>query len=490
MNDEQQFVLPENEQIHTARSKLIRTLPDKGKGDAEIRRHLADDLLPGLSRSSQSANYYGFVTGGSTDIASYADNVVTQCDQNVQVHLPNETIATDIEDAALRQLCDFIDFSAEEWPHRTFTTGATASNILGLACGREYVISTLARKQDKNASVSETGILEAMRAADIDRIQILTTLPHSSLGKAASILGLGRSSIIDLGLFQAKHNFDFAALENALKRPRTASIIVISCGEVNTGYFATSDSDMQTIRALSDAHSAWIHVDAAFGLPARLLPASSPYYRALVSGVRDIHLADSITGDAHKLLNVPYDCGIFLSRHLDIATTVFQNSNAAYLSSSASSSDSIPSPLNIGIENSRRFRALPVYASLSSLGREGYTELLERQIRLARLIAEFIQSRPEFELLPRYPPSFGKVKEQGISRVYIIVLFRAVDDGVNEQLVKKVNATRRIYISGTQWEGAPAARFAVSNWQVDVERDLGLVKEVLLGVVASTAGSN
>ncbi|SMY28732.1 unnamed protein product [Zymoseptoria tritici ST99CH_1A5] len=476
MSDESQTVIPSQAAISSARSKLIRTLPAQGLGIEHVQKHLQEDLTPALSNSSKSANYYGFVTGGSTEIASYADNLVTQYDQNVQVHLSQETIATDVEDAALRQFCDLIDFPAEQWQHRTFTTGATASNILGLACAREYVLSA------RGASVSVDGMYEAMRQAEIDHVQILTTAPHSSLGKAASIVGLGRSSIIDLGLFQAKHNFDFAALEEALKRPRTASIIVISCGEVNTGYFATSEADMQKIRRLSDTYGAWIHIDAAFGLSARILPRDDPSYRALVGGVRDIELADSITSDAHKLLNVPYDCGIFLSRHLELATRVFRNSNAAYLSTS--SMGEIASPLNIGIENSRRFRALPVYASLAAYGRDGYREILERQIGLARSIAEFIQSTPGLELLPRYPPSFAKVKEQGISRIYIVVLFKATDDNVNERLVQRVNATRRIYISGTQWDGNPAARFAVSNWQVDVARDLALIKEVLLGVLS------
>jgi glutamate/tyrosine decarboxylase-like PLP-dependent enzyme len=187
------------------------------------------------------------------------------------------------------------------------------------------------------------------------------------------------------------------------------------------------------------------------------------------------------------LLNVPYDCGIFLSRHLELGTKVLQNSNAAYLSSS--SSNEIPSPLNVGIENSRRFRALPVYASLSSYGRDGYRDILQRQISLARSIAEFIQSTPDFDLLPQYPPSFAKVKEQGISRIYIVVLFRATDASVNKTLVQRVNATRRIYVSGTQWDGQPAARVAVSNWQVDIARDLPLIKEVLLSVVSSPSHS-
>lgn len=482
MSEDEQNVLPALSAIEASRSKLLKSLPREGLGTEEVQKHLQDDIVPGLNRSSKSANFYGFITGGSTPAASYADNIVTEFDQNVQVHLPNDTIATDVEDAAMRMLCNLVDLEEHEWSHRTFTTGATASNVIGLACGREYIVAEMARRQGKTASVSEDGIIEACKIAGVDIIQILTTVPHSSLRKAASIAGLGRTSVIDLGMFQAKHNFDLSALEEALKKPRTASIVSISCAEVNTGFFATSGDDMKTIRKLCDNYGAWIHVDAAFGLPARCLPKDDPRYSALVNGVKNIILADSIAGDCHKLLNVPYDCGVFFSRHLDIGTQVFQNPNAAYLS--ASSESSIPSPLNIGIENSRRFRALPVYATLAAYGRDGYVELLQRQICLARAIATFLANTPHFQLLPQSPPSFAKVKEQGVARIYTIVLFRANDSTINEHLVQRVNATRRIFISGTQWDGQPAARFAISNWQVDVDRDMALIKEVMLSVVS------
>ncbi|CAK3968416.1 L-2,4-diaminobutyrate decarboxylase [Lecanosticta acicola] len=460
-------VTPPSEALETCRSKLLKKLPQDALGLDQTSKHLQEDIAPGLNRSSQSPNFYGFVTGGATPAAKFADNMVTEYDQFVQIHQPQDTISTEVEDAALRMLCDLVDLPEEQWQHRTFTTGATASNIVGLACGREFVLREAAKQRPVEISISEDGIYEAMCKTGIDKIQILTTAPHSSLGKAASILGLGRKSISQVGLYQASHHFDFARLEELLQTPRAASIIVVSCGEVNTGFFATSGDDMRRLRALADRHHAWIHIDAAFGLQARCLPHDDPQYRAIVDGIRGLELADSIAGDAHKLLNVPYDCGIFLSRHLELGIQVFQNVGAAYLSSSSSSSSSssppsvaggreqrpIPSPLNIGIENSRRFRALPVYATLAAHGRTGHQKILKNQIALARGIARFISSHPALELLPRVPASFAKPKEQRISTTYIVVLFRAVDDAVNAALVGRINATRRIYVSGTRWDG-------------------------------------
>ena len=125
---------------------------------------------------------------------------------------------------------------------------------------------------------------------------------------------------------------------------------------------------------------------------------------------------------------------------------------------------------------------MPVYATLAAYGREGYREMLERQIKLARGIAAYLLQSKEYQLLPR-PSSLEVSDARRLQDIYIIVLFRAIDDQLNKTLVQRLNATRRLYVSGTQWEGAPAVRFAIANWQVN-GRDLDLVKEVLSGAVS------
>lgn len=101
--------------------------------------------------------------------------------------------------------------------------------------------------------------------------------------------------------------------------------------------------------------------------------------------------------------------------------------------------------------------------------------MIQRQVLLARAIARFITSNAHFELLPM---------NMHENAVYIIVLFRAKDDKLNGELVQRINSTRRIYVSGTQWDSKPAARFAVASWMVNIERDILLIKEVLEGIVS------
>ncbi|KAJ7653301.1 pyridoxal phosphate-dependent transferase [Mycena polygramma] len=456
--------LPPTEAIAHAEASLPISLPDTGLGLENIKRHLLDDIVPAFNRPNESPNYYGFVTGGTTDAALYADYIVSGFDQNAQVYSPKEAIGGSVEDAALRMLQQLLSIDEGDFPGRVFTTGATGSNILGLALGREFSVAAAGRRNfpSSNPSVAQLGVVPACLQAGVRKIQVLTTLPHSSLYKAASVVGLGASSIICLPLSaEQPWTFDLDALEQKLSESDgVANIIAISAGEVNTGRFATSREEMVKIRALADKYGAWIHADGAFGLQARVLHQNSSH-ESIVDAVGSIVLADSLTGDAHKLLNVPYDCGFFFTRHLALQQAVFQN--AATL---VPDTGLIPSAHNLGIENSRRLRALPVYASLLAYGRVWHRDLLERQIELARSIAAFILASDSYELLP---------KNTELMDVFMIVLFRARSPTLNAELVSKLNASKVIYVSGTRWDDAPATRIAVSTWRVDVERDSGRV---------------
>ncbi|KAJ0426517.1 pyridoxal phosphate-dependent transferase [Aspergillus carlsbadensis] len=470
-------VLPDASSLARARATLPSSLNANGIGFEPAKRHILDDIVPAFNNSSISPRYYGFVTGGVTPAALFADSIVSAYDQNVQVHLTEHTIATDVEHSALGLLVDLLKFD-REWQNGTFTTGATASNIIGLACGREYVLrSVLTRKGVTSLrSVGESGLYETMQAAGLSGLQILSTMPHSSLVKAAGILGFGRANVKDVSSKNGHLQFDLKLLELELQRSDKATIVAVSCGEVNTGHFATDGLDeMRVLRTLCDKYGAWLHVDGAFGIFGRILP-ETPEFSAIKKGCEGIELADSLAGDAHKFLNVPYDCGFFFCRHR-VAMDVFQNANAAYLTDGRSEEQSIPSPLNIGIENSRRFRALPVYASLLAYGSSGYQKILQTQIRLARQIAGWLFDHPKYNVLPEV-----EEKKELLERTFMIVLVSAKDDSLNCQLTAKINATSKMFVSNTSWQGRPACRIAISNWRAE-ETDFDNVRGVLESIV-------
>ncbi|KAM0552577.1 hypothetical protein ACHAPJ_007906 [Fusarium lateritium] len=464
--------LPALSAIQEAESKLPR--PDSGDylqgvSQEDVVRHIVQDIVPACNGQASSSRYYGFVTGGTLPIAEWADNVVSRLDQNVQVHLPAQTIATTLEDSALEMLVSLLKLG--DWKGRTFTTGATSSNVLGLACGREAIL------EKRGQSVGEVGLLAACLSAGVKEIQILTSAGHSSLSKAASVVGFGRGSVKELRLSNREPwRLDIEALERELQKKDTASVIALSAGEVNTGRFSlTGVEEMRKVRELADKYGAWIHVDGAFGIFARALPEEDNY-KTLHKRVEGLELADSITVDGHKLLNVPYDCGMFLTRSPAILQSVFTNPNAAYLSGGAST---IPSPLNIGLENSRRFRALPAYAVLLNEGRPGMGSLFANMTALSRQVAAFLRDSEHYELLPDDGAS--------LDEIFMIVLFRAKDPKLNDELVQKINETRQMYVSGTSWKGEKAVRIAVSNWMVDVAKDFKVVTSILTHVAEGKA---
>ncbi|KAK8042228.1 hypothetical protein PG993_006751, partial [Apiospora rasikravindrae] len=476
--------LPRPAQLHHARASLPSPAGDaylQGRGRQATVEHLLDDIAPALNGQNSSSRYWGFVTGAVLPVAEVADNLVSAYDQNVQVHLPGQTIATEVEDAALRMLLDVLRLGpAEGWSGRTFTTGGYHEQHPGPGMRTGGCLVHQALGGWKTAS--ELGILAACLRAGVKEIRVLTSMGHSSLSKAASVVGLGSASVHELPHSDDEPwRLDLDAVHRELQQDGVACIIALSAGEVNTGRFATQGlEDMQRLRQMADQYGAWIHVDGAFGIFARALPETDQFSR-LHQTAAGLELADSITVDGHKLLNVPYDCGVFFTHQASILTSVCRNPNAAYLSSKAAD---IQSPLNVGLENSRRFRALPAYAVLLSEGREGLAEMFARMVHLARGIAGIVQFSPDYFLLP---DSQGKeYGNMGLGDTHICVLFRAKDDSLNDVLVEKINAMGSWYVSATKWKGQKAVRVAVANWRIDHEEDLEVVRRSL----ASIAGEH
>lgn len=455
---DQLHVIQSVETIKTVSNGLLRSLPDKGLGLEETFEFLNNSVLPGLSNQS-TENYLGFVTGGVTPAALLGDYLTTLYDQNAAAY--GGSVAPLVEIAALDLLLDLLDLNSSQWPGRILTSGATASNILGLAAGREYVIQRASGSDD--CFTSELGIHRAITQAGLDDLQVLHCMAHSSVAKSASILGIGTRSVISCSDPKAPWNFDLATLEKKLATPHVGSIVVVSFGEVNTGRYTRSINE---VRILCDKYNAWLHIDGAFGIYSRALRATpGPYQHVAREWTEGLELADSITGDSHKSLNVPYDSGFFFCKDESILRRVFQNPAAAYL---ARDLNAPTNALDKGIENSRRFRALPLYSTLLAYGREGYRRLVEESISYARAVATFISESEEYVLLP----------DNDINQISTIVIFKAKDEELNKQLNHRINSSRKVFVTGSAWNGEVAQRIAVSNWKITSEKSKRVISEL------------
>jgi glutamate/tyrosine decarboxylase-like PLP-dependent enzyme len=236
---------------------------------------------------------------------------------------------------------------------------------------------------------------------------------HATIFSALRFIGLGAGTA-QLIAVDAQGAIDPGALE--LDGP---AIVCAQAGNVNTGAFAIADA--------CRAAGAWLHVDGAFGLWA----AASPRYRHLVAGAER---ADSWATDAHKWLNVPYDCGLAIvadrAAHREAMSV-----SAAYLveSEHRDNYDFVP-------EASRRARGFAVYAALRSLGRRGLASLIDRCCSHAALIA----CRPS--------------------------------------AIARVQADGTCWVGGTVWRGREAMRISVSGWATsvaDVERSAAAILRAL-----------
>ena len=246
------------------------------------------------------------------------------------------------------------------------TTGATTANFTALAAARRWWAQRHGVDVDERGFEglpSGAGLLERLRASERDQ----------GAGDAGHRPRLRARPRRD-----AAGRLDVDALERALAGLSGAPAIVIgNAGDVNTGDF----DPIERMADLAERFDAWLHIDGAFGLFARLTPRAA----GLAAGVERAH---SVISDGHKWLNVPYDCGFAFVRDPEPLRATFALT-ASYLPG-----DEVPSP-----ESSRRARSLAVWATLRAYGRSGYRAMVERHLDLAQRLARRVDESPELELL-------------------------------------------------------------------------------------------
>ncbi len=403
------------------------SLPETGSGALAA----LTELLAGSDVATRSSGprFFHFVTGGTTPAALGADWLTSLLDQNA-FSAVSSPLGAQLEEIAIRWLVDLFDLP-EDWSG-VLTSGATMANFVGLACGRRWWA------QEHGVDIDERGF------AGLPAVPVFSTpYLHASARKALAMVGLGRDTPHLVEADDLEH--ELAALDGA------PAIVIGNAGDVNTGDF----DPIARLADLAEKHRAWLHVDGAFGLFARVTPEAA----ALAEGVER---ADSVIADGHKWLNVPYDCGFAFVRDAGLLKEPFRLT-AAYLPS-----DETPSP-----EASRRARSLAVWATLRAYGREGYRTMVERHLALARRLGQRVEDEPELELL-------APVKLN-------IVCFRHRPAGMDPEeldahnlaLGEEVLNDGRVFVGTTRLDGKVAFRPAIVNWRT-TERDVDLLVDVLL----------
>lgn len=415
----------------------------EGLGVAAAIDHARHVLAPQFA-ASPGPRYFGFVTGGATPAALAGDWLAAAYDQNAS-HAAG-SVAAALEGATTRAFAALFGLGAGMTGY--FVSGATQSNTVALATARQWAYRRL------GIDVAEQGL------AGAPPIRVIGGMPHSSLGKAMSILGLGRARLETVPCLPGRTAVDPAALARRLADGGDAPTVVLaSAGEVSTGDF----DDLVALAELCRAHGAWLHVDGAFGLFAALDPERAPLLRGLEH-------ADSVTVDLHKWLNVPYDSALVYTRHPALQREVFRAA-AAYLGDA-------PDPLHHTPENSRRLRALPAWTTLAAYGRAGIGEWVARNCAMARRLGAGLAAMPQIELLDEV-------------RLNIVCFaLREGGDAARDAFLERLVADGRAFMTPTRLFGRPAIRAALSNWRTDapdVDITLDAVREVLAAMAPVAA---
>jgi glutamate/tyrosine decarboxylase-like PLP-dependent enzyme len=410
------------------RASLGGPTPEHRADPATVVNRMADAVEAGGLMAMDSGRFFGFVIGGALPAALAADWLVTAWDQNTGLFTPSPATSV-IEEVAGRWMLDLLGLPAES--SFAFVTGGQMANTTALAAARHHVLAAVGWDVEADGLPGSPPI----RLVVGDEV-------HVTIPRAARFLGLGLRSIEHVGV-DANGGMLPADLERVLARaPGQPTIVCCQAGNVNTGAIDPTGE----LASIAHAHGAWLHVDGAIGLW-----AAASRNIARLDGLDE---ADSWSTDAHKWLNVPYDCGIVICRHPE-SHRAAMTATASYLVQAAPGTDR--DPVDWNPEFSRRARGVPVYAALASLGREGIAAIVERCCAHARRFAELLAAQPGIVVLN------DVVLNQ--------VLVRFLDPSGRDQdhdartraVIAKVQQDGTCWLGGSTWRDQAVMRISVSN---------------------------
>jgi glutamate/tyrosine decarboxylase-like PLP-dependent enzyme len=408
---------------------LNESFPASPRDPRDVIKQL-DQIGSGATVATTGGRYFGFVNGGIFPAAMAANWLAAAWNQNAALRVMSP-IAAELEELVLRWVCEAL--ALPPVCAGGLVTCATMANFTALVTARHALLKRAG--WDVNA--------DGMFGAPPIEV-VVGAEAHASILKALSLAGFGRRRVT---IVEA----DAQGRMRADKLPRLSqrTIVCIQAGNVNTGAF---DPAQEICRAARD-QGAWVHVDGAFGLWARI----SRKYDHLTSGFDQ---PDSWATDAHKWPNAGYDSGLVLVRDGD-ALRSSMGITAAYLEPG-----SRREPMHHTPESSRRARGVELWAALKSLGRSGLCDLIERSCAHAQRFADALREA-----------GFDVLNDVVINQV--LVSFGRPE--VTREVIRRLQEDGICWCGGTVWQGKTAMRISVSSWattRADVEQSLAAIVRI------------
>ena len=343
-----------------------RALPDdvdrRLRDEAPLEPSTIDDVLADVSRlvvpyptGNLHPRFWGWVGGTGSPTGMLADMIAASLN----------SVAGNFNDSAARVETQVLQWMAQalglpDGTDGVMTSGGSVANLVGLAAARD------ARA---GFDVADRGLDAAPGALTI----YASDEVHSSVTKAAQLLGIGRAGM-RLVPVDGRFRIDTARLRAAIAEDRARGAvplaIVGNAGTVNTGAI----DPLEELADIAGETETWFHVDGAFGALAALSPALRPLLRGM-------ERADSVAFDFHKWMYVPYEAGAVLVRDADSLRRPF-TTDASYLAPLPRGVGAQPDPANLrGPQLSRGFKALKVWMMIKEQGLAKYGRLVEQNVR-------------------------------------------------------------------------------------------------------------
>jgi glutamate/tyrosine decarboxylase-like PLP-dependent enzyme len=376
---------------------------------------------PGLT-ASVGPRFFGWVIGASEPVGVAADILTSVWGQNAGLYACSPAAAM-AEKVAARWLLDMLRLPSES--SVGLVTGATMAGFVCLAAARTAVLARV------GWDVETDGLM----GAPVVRV-LVGEDAHVTVHAALRYLGFGdRATRVPC---DSEGRMNVEALRASLSVGRGPAIVVAQAGQINTGAFDSAAD----IARLCREHGAWLHVDGAFGLWARLVPEMA----ALTAGLEE---ADSWSTDGHKWLQLPYDTGFAIVRD-GSAHRRAMSISASYL---PTATEGEYDPGHFVPELSRRARGFPLWAQLRAVGRQGLANMVRHHCALAQRLARRLASESGVQVL----------NEVCLNQVIVTFGSGSVDEcnALTRATVAQLQADNICLAGGADWHGHFVLRLSI-----------------------------
>ena len=430
------------------------SLPDSGADASAILDETAD-VLAEHSLFNGHPRFMGYITSSAAPIGALGDLMASAFNPNVGAWILSPA-ASGIEAQTVRWVAELVGYPPS--CGGLLVSGGNMANFVGFLAARASKAPWKIREQ-------------GLRGGPGRLTAYVSQATHTWIHKAADLFGHGTDAIRWIPV-DAHQRMDVAALERQLVSDRAAGdvpfIVVGTAGTVEVG----AVDPLRDISAVCRQHDVWFHVDGAYGAPAAVLPEAPEDLKSLA-------LADSVAVDPHKWLYAALEAGCVLVRDPHTLVRTFSH-RPDYYFFDRSQDDGPINYFEMGLQNSRGFRALRVWLALRQVGRQGYVQMIRDDVALARQLFELATATPEleavthnlsittFRFVPRDLRSGGEHVE-----TYLNTL--------NTALLERVEAGGEVFVSNAVVDGTFLLRACIVNFRT-TPADIAAVPDIVVRV--------